>query len=112
MARTKAAESRVAGSEQVDAAVAELGPHPAGVQVLAGAGFTEAMLHDLAVDLDPLATPSNPFIAVPRPDARWVTPRLVGEVAFTEWTDEGRLRHPAWRGLRPYKSSDQVVRES
>ena len=45
-------------------------------------------------------------------DARWVTPKLVGEVAFTEWTRDGRLRHPAWRGLRPDKSPDEVVRES
>jgi len=80
-----------------------------------GTGFTDAMLEDLAADLQPLAVPDSPFLAVPRPDARdarWVAPRLVGEVAFTEWTDDGRLRHPAWRGLRPDKSPDEVVRES
>jgi bifunctional non-homologous end joining protein LigD len=80
-----------------------------------GTGFTDTMLRDLAADLDSLATQSSPFRAVPRPDARqarWVSPRLVGEVAFSEWTDDGRLRHPAWRGLRPDKSPDQVVRES
>jgi bifunctional non-homologous end joining protein LigD len=42
----------------------------------------------------------------------WVTPKLVGEVAFTEWTADGRLRHPSWRGLRPDKSRADVVRES
>jgi bifunctional non-homologous end joining protein LigD len=80
-----------------------------------GTGFTDAMLRDLAADLEPLAAQHSPFLAVPRPDARdarWVSPKLVGEVAFAEWTDDGRLRHPAWRGLRPDKSPDQVVRES
>ena len=59
--------------------------------------------------------PASPFRTVPRPDtrqARWVRPELVGEVAFAEWTDDGRLRHPAWRGLRPDKNPDQVIRES
>jgi bifunctional non-homologous end joining protein LigD len=58
---------------------------------------------------------TSPFVDGPRLDARdahWVTPRLVGEVAFTEWTTDGRLRHPAWRGLRPDKDPDHVVRES
>jgi bifunctional non-homologous end joining protein LigD len=80
-----------------------------------GTGFTDAMLRDVAADLRPLAQTSSPFVQVPRPDDRevqWVAPRLVGEVAFTEWTDDGRLRHPAWRGLRPDKSPEQVVRES
>ncbi len=52
---------------------------------------------------------------VPRPharDAHWVTPRLVGEVVFTEWTRDGRLRHPSWRGLRPDKLPGDVRRES
>ena len=44
-------------------------------------------------------------------DAHWVQPRLVGEVAFTEWTREGRLRHPSWRGLRADLTPDQVVVE-
>ncbi|MGH9108808.1 MAG: non-homologous end-joining DNA ligase [Acidimicrobiales bacterium] len=80
-----------------------------------GTGFTDAMLDGLARDLESLATPESPFVAVPRPDARdarWVTPLLVGEVAFAEWTGDCRLRHPAWRGLRPDKSPGQVVRES
>jgi len=41
-----------------------------------------------------------------------VTPRLVGEVAYAEWTGDGRLRHPSWRGLRSDKSPDEVVREA
>jgi bifunctional non-homologous end joining protein LigD len=80
-----------------------------------GTGFTDAMLRGLVDDLDPLTTETSPFHAVPRPDTRdahWVQPQLVGEVAFAEWTDDGRLRHPAWRGLRPDKNPNQVVRES
>jgi bifunctional non-homologous end joining protein LigD len=81
-----------------------------------GTGFTDKMLRDLESDLAPLASDESPFAtAVPRPqakDARWVQPRLVGEVVFSEWTKEGRLRHPAWRGLRPDKNVTDVVRES
>jgi bifunctional non-homologous end joining protein LigD len=79
-----------------------------------GTGFTDAMLRDLDGDFEPLAAGDSPFVTVPRPDARdarWLLPTLVGEVAYTEWTDDGRLRHPAWRGLRPDKAPDQVVRE-
>jgi bifunctional non-homologous end joining protein LigD len=59
---------------------------------------------------------TSPFTTeVPRQHAKgahWVTPRLVGEVAFSEWTGDGMLRHPRWRGLRPDKSADEVVPES
>jgi bifunctional non-homologous end joining protein LigD len=78
-----------------------------------GTGFTDAMLAELSTDLQ--AAADSPFKEVPRADARqahWVAPTLVGEVAFAEWTPDGRLRHPAWRGLRDDKRPDQVVRES
>jgi bifunctional non-homologous end joining protein LigD len=80
-----------------------------------GTGFTDDMLDDLAKRLARIARSSSPFGEIPRPDARdahWVTPKLVGEVEFTEWTADGRLRHPSWRGLRPDKRPDQVVPES
>lgn len=81
-----------------------------------GTGFTDAMLRDLEGQLRRIARKTSPFSPdVPRTDARnaqWVTPRLVGEVAFSEWTGDGRLRHPAWRGLRPDKGPDEVVLES
>jgi bifunctional non-homologous end joining protein LigD len=81
-----------------------------------GTGFTDAMLRDLEHDLAPLARDASPFATtVPREharNARWVEPQIVGEVAFGEWTREGRLRHPAWRGLRPDKSPAEVTRES
>ena len=44
-------------------------------------------------------------------DAHWVTPSLVGEVRFAEWTDDGRLRQASWRGWRPDKRAADVVRE-
>ena len=81
-----------------------------------GTGFTREILADLDRRLRGLARKTSPFAdPLPSADARgahWVTPKLVGEVAFTEWTRDGRLRHPAWRGLRPDKAPDDVVRES
>jgi bifunctional non-homologous end joining protein LigD len=81
-----------------------------------GTGFTDRMLANLAGRLSPLARNTSPFAdEVPRMravNAHWVTPSLVGEVAFGEWTKDGRMRHPSWRGLRPDKSPDEVVRES
>jgi bifunctional non-homologous end joining protein LigD len=80
-----------------------------------GTGFTDAMLIDLAARLEPLRQATSPFVEVlPRMDSRdavWVTPQLVGEVIFGEWTSAGRLRHPSWRGLRPDKSPADVHRE-
>jgi len=81
-----------------------------------GTGFTERMLADLAARLRPLARATPPFAReLPRSetrDAHWVEPRLVGEVVFTEWTPDGRLRHPSWRGLRTDKDPGAVRRES
>ena len=60
----------------------------------------------------PDAAVSGPL---PRPQvrgARWVNPELVGEVQFNQWTREGRLRQPVWRGLRPDKEPGDVVVES
>jgi bifunctional non-homologous end joining protein LigD len=77
-----------------------------------GTGFTEALLADLGTRLGRLERKSAPFAAqlpsAVRRDARWVMPKLVGEVAFTEWTADGLLRHPCWRGLRPDKSPEDV----
>ena len=77
-----------------------------------GTGFTEALLADLGARLGRLERKSSPFATeLPRAvrrDAHWVTPKLVGEVAFTEWTPDGLLRHPSWRGLRPDKSPEDV----
>lgn len=80
-----------------------------------GTGFSDAVLAELGRRLAALAQDGSPFAAeLPRADSRdaqWVTPRLVGEVAFGEWTRDGRLRHPTWRGLRPDKEPQDVRRE-
>ena len=81
-----------------------------------GTGFTDEALRELTSRLRSRSRPESPFVgAVPAADAReahWVEPTIVGEVRFGEWTRDGRLRHPAWRGLRPDKQASDVVRES
>ena len=73
------------------------------------------MLTDLMRRLRPLRRDTSPFgTAVPAPHARtvrWVEPRLVGEVAFTEWTGEMIMRHPSWRGLRIDKDPAEAHRK-
>ena len=79
-----------------------------------GTGFSDRALDEIARVLRPLARSTTPFVDVPRVDARdanWVTPARVGEVEFAEWTADGRLRQPSWRGWRADKSPDDVVRE-
>lgn len=80
-----------------------------------GSGFSESTLAALDRRLQPLRTGDDPFVDVPRADASdalWVRPELVGEVEFGEVTPGGILRHARWRGLRPDKSADEVVREA
>jgi len=79
-----------------------------------GTGFTEKMLQDLRRQLEAREQKTSPFTAgTGRPrHAHWVKPELVAEVAFTEWTSEGHLRHPTFRGLREDKPAAQVVREN
>ena len=48
---------------------------------------------------------------VHEPDAHWVSPKLVAQVGFTEWTRDGKLRHPRYTGLRTDKEPDEVVGE-
>lgn len=81
----------------------------------AGTGFTNQMRVDLKKTLDKLARKTRPFAVIPSdPGLRravWAEPTLVGEVAFTEWTDEGVIRHPSFQGLREDKKPADVVRE-
>lgn len=80
-----------------------------------GTGFTERDLADLKKTLAPLHTAESPFHPpLPRAEARGVTyvePVLVGEVRYSEWTPDERLRQSSWRGLRPDKEPGEVVRE-
>ncbi|MEU8198248.1 non-homologous end-joining DNA ligase [Microbispora amethystogenes] len=78
-----------------------------------GTGFTDEALRRLGERLAPLRRDTPPFSGISREEARgcgWVEPVLVGEVQFAEWTGEGRLRHPSWRGLRDDKDPGEVVR--
>ncbi len=80
-----------------------------------GTGFTERDLANLKKTLAPLHTDQSPFDAsLPARDAKGVTfvePVLVGEVRYSEWTPDDRLRQSSWRGLRPDKQPSEVVRE-
>lgn len=80
-----------------------------------GTGWSTAMARALHARLTKLEVPRSPFAGrVPRSRTKmhWVEPRLVGEVEFTEWTDEGLLRHPSFQGLREDKDPKDVVRET
>jgi bifunctional non-homologous end joining protein LigD len=77
-----------------------------------GTGFTAKMLDDIESMLRPDARATSPFIdPVPAKGTVFVDPRYVAEFEFTEWTSEGRLRHPSFNGLRDDKDPRQVVRE-
>jgi bifunctional non-homologous end joining protein LigD len=80
-----------------------------------GTGFDDATLRDLLQSLESLEQPASPFQSpLTRAQgalAHFVRPELVGEVRYAEWTHDGHLRHPSWRGLRPDKQASQVVRE-
>jgi bifunctional non-homologous end joining protein LigD len=78
-----------------------------------GAGFDEKELRRVAALLKPLETPDSPFHVRPRPNERphWVRPELVAEVKFTEWTADGKLRHPTYVGLRDDVDPAAVRRE-
>jgi bifunctional non-homologous end joining protein LigD len=71
------------------------------------------MLAGLTQQLDPLERETSPF-GTPVPPryargAHWVEPRLVAEVAFTEWTAGGSMRHPSWHGLRLDKDPGRYI---
>lgn len=77
-----------------------------------GTGFSTEVLADLAGRLAALERDTPPFTdRVREPRAHWAEPRLVANVGFSEWTRDGRLRHPRFEGLRPDKDAAAVVRE-
>ena len=92
-----------------------------------GTGFSPRQLETLHNKMKPLMQAECPFVNLPeqRPGrwgqgltksemkrCVWVKPELVGEVAFTEWTEGDHLRHPAFKGLREDKTAKEVRREA
>jgi DNA ligase D-like protein (predicted ligase) len=76
-----------------------------------GTGFDEATLNRLGDELERRERDTPPFADGKLPRARWAEPELVAQIAFTEWTRDGRLRHPRYEGLRDDKPARSVVRE-
>lgn len=80
-----------------------------------GTGFNTRLLLDLRARLDTLEIGAPPFtkaVGLPRLRAHWVRPEVVVQVAFTEWTVHGKLRHPRLLGLRIDKAASDVTREA
>jgi bifunctional non-homologous end joining protein LigD len=80
-----------------------------------GTGFTNDTLKELSAQLRQRKVDEPPFDSplstAERRGVTWVRPELVGEVEFSEWTEDGQLRHPSFQGLREDKDPKLVVRE-
>src|SRR5580704_3742477 len=78
-----------------------------------GTGFDQAALKSLYEKMRALHTSKKPFAQKVKheDETMWLTPKLVGEVKFTEWTSDGEMRHPAFLGLRSDKKALNVIRE-
>ena len=78
-----------------------------------GTGFDSRTLRDLEKKLSAIErmTTSCSADSLPRTRVHWVEPKLVAQIAFTEWTEAGKLRHPRFIGLRMDKKANEVVRE-
>jgi bifunctional non-homologous end joining protein LigD len=78
-----------------------------------GTGYSSQLRRELLKRLEPDRVDAPPVKGAPRMrDARWATPKLVAEVAFTEWTGDGKLRHPSFKRLRDDKKPEECVRET
>jgi bifunctional non-homologous end joining protein LigD len=78
-----------------------------------GSGFNDADLKALYARLQALEVPTSPIQPEPKTNepAHWVRPELVAEIEFTEWTEDGSMRHPIFVGLREDKPAAEVKRE-
>jgi bifunctional non-homologous end joining protein LigD len=79
-----------------------------------GTGFGEELLASLGAKLAKRETDKSPFTAGPKPEKKgvhWAKPELVAEISYTEFTDDGHLRHPSFLGLREDKKAKDVKRE-
>jgi bifunctional non-homologous end joining protein LigD len=78
-----------------------------------GTGYDDETLESLSSRLASLERKTAPFDEdrLPTKGVHWVTPKLVAQISFTEWTEGGKLRHPSFMGLRRGKNPEEVVRE-
>jgi bifunctional non-homologous end joining protein LigD len=78
-----------------------------------GTGFDTSLLAALSKQLARLKRADPPFGegVLPRKGVHWVHPELVAQIGFSEWTPDGRLRHPRFLGVREDKPAREVVRE-
>jgi len=80
-----------------------------------GTGFTHKLALELRARLDRIEQTTCPFPSSPAGrlgrNAHWVKPELVCEVVFTEWTSDGKIRHPSFQGLRSDKNPKEIIRE-
>lgn len=79
-----------------------------------GTGFDDATLRRLHARLAPITRDTPPFARglVREPGAHWVSPEMVVQIGFSEWTRDGKLRHPRYLGMRTDKDPNDVVRET
>ncbi len=78
-----------------------------------GTGFNEASLREVGKKIRALKKDESVFKPIPKGLGKvtWIEPKLVAEVEFTHWTDEGILRHPSFKGLRRDKKSKDIIKE-
>lgn len=78
-----------------------------------GTGFTEDSLKTIYALLQKYKTSHHPFHTNPPgiTTAIWVKPKIIVEINFSEWTQEGMLRHPSFKGIRHDKKPDKITRE-
>jgi len=77
-----------------------------------GTGFDHGIIADLGARFHALDAPRSPFTdPVKEKGAHWLRPELVAQIGFSEWTRDGKLRHPRYLGLRDDKAAGDVVRE-
>lgn len=77
-----------------------------------GTGFSDEQLDDLHSKFEKMERKTSPFYdEVDEKGIQWISPKVIAEIGFTEWTGDHKLRHPRYLGLRPDKDPKQVVKE-